>query len=149
MKKLRIQLIVLLLLLLAGVSSTKLVNVYCEPSIEQQEQMFRLEENHLNIKDLNYLNEVGREFVRERTYIVYYAYQGNQICREEIMKNIYARFLNRGWSYAGGFKMNDGSLEKEFNKERCFCIVIVKDKSVVLKFRYKAKIYNEVAHLKV
>ena len=148
MKKLRIQLIVLLLLLLllAGVSSIKLVNVYCEPSIEQQEQMFRLEENHLNIKDLN---EVGREFVRERTYIVYYAYQGNQICSEEMMKNIYARFRNRGWSYAGGFKMNDGSLEKEFNKERCFCIVIVKDKSVVLKFRYKDKIYNEVAHLKV
>ena len=136
--------IVLVLLLLAGVSSTKLVNVYHEPSIDQQEQMFRLEENHLNIKELNDLdlNEVGREFVRERTYIVYYTYQGNQIYMEQMMKKIYARFLNRGWSYAGGFKMNDGSLEKEFNKERCFCIVIVKDKSVVLKFRYKAKIYN-------
>ena len=136
--------IVLVLLLLAGVSSTKLVNVYHEPSIDQQEQMFRLEENHLNIKELNDLdlNEVGREFVRERTYIVYYTYQGNQIYMEQMMKKIYARFLNRGWSYAGGFKMNDGSLEKEFNKEKVFCIVIVKDKSVVLKFRYKAKIYN-------
>lgn len=144
MKKLRIKLIVLVLLLLAGVSSTKLVNVYHEPSIDQQEQMFRLEENHLNIKELNDLdlNEVGREFVRERTYIVYYTYQGNQIYMEQMMKKIYARFLNRGWSYAGGFKMNDGSLEKEFNKEKVFCIVIVKDKSVVLKFRYKAKIYN-------
>ena len=58
----------LLLLLLYGFGSTRLVNVYNVPSIEQQEQMFRLEENQLNIKDLGDFEEVGREFnvTRER-----------------------------------------------------------------------------------
>lgn len=65
----------LLLLLLYGFGSTRLVNVYNVPSIEQQEQMFRLEENQLNIKDLGDFEEVGREFVRKRTYIIYYSYK--------------------------------------------------------------------------
>lgn len=37
--------------------------------------MFRLEENQLNIKDLGDFEEVGREFVRKRTYIIYYSYK--------------------------------------------------------------------------
>ena len=33
--------------------------------------------------------------------------------------------------------MNDGSLESEFAKGKCICIVIVKDKTIIIKFRYK------------
>lgn len=127
----------LLLLLLYGFGSTRLVNVYNVPSIEQQEQMFRLEENQLNIKDLGDFEEVGREFVRKRTYIIYYSYKDEKKAKKQIIKNINNRFLNNNWRYTGGFEMNDGSLESEFAKEKCICIVIVKDKTIIIKFRYK------------
>lgn len=132
----RIKFVFLLLLLVFCFS--KIVNVYHMPSTEQQERLFHLEEINLNIKDSNELNEVGREFVRGRTYIVYYAYHGDENDKQQMMRNMCNRFVNSGWRYTGGFEMNDGSLESEFNKEKYICIVIVKDKSVVVKFRYKS-----------
>ena len=131
----RIKLVFLLLLLVLYFA--KIVNVYHMPSTEQQERLFHLEEINLNIKDSNELNEVGREFVRGRTYIVYYSYHGDENNKQQMMRNMCNRFVNSGWRYTGGFEMNDGSLESEFNKEKYICIVIVKDKSVVVKFRYK------------
>lgn len=57
--------------------------------------------------------------------------------KKQIIKNINNRFLNNDWRYTGGFEMNDGSLESEFAKGKCICIVIVKDKTIIIKFRYK------------